>query len=72
MKTVELDAIRGLIKLPGSSLYIGDFEEHIQMPAVRESLNTWYEQDCLAGTPFAMFHRTLFGVLHGTLFAMFH
>ena len=48
MKTVELDAIRGLIKLPGSSLHIDDFEEHIQMPAVRESLNTWYEQDCLA------------------------
>ena len=48
METVELDAIRGLIKLPGSSLQIGDFEEHIQMPAVRESLNTWHEEDRLA------------------------
>lgn len=48
MESTELNAIKGLIKLPGSSIQIGDFEEHFQMPAVRESFRTWYEKDRLA------------------------
>jgi mycothiol synthase len=48
MKNSELNAIRELINLPGNDLQIGDFEEHIQMAAVRESLRTWFEKNTLA------------------------
>jgi mycothiol synthase len=48
MKNSELNDIRELIKLPGNNLQIGDFEEHIQMTAVCESLRTWYEKNHLA------------------------
>jgi mycothiol synthase len=48
MKNSELNDIRELIKLPGNNLQIGDFEEHVQMTAVCDSLRTWYEKNHLA------------------------